>query len=94
MTNFRLIHRSVVKEYLTGADPYIPGLVVLYSASPANVEVEHLPRAVGSSNYGFAKISKLVLSILFNYSVIPLRAVILTGLFVSLAGFYTVHMLY
>ena len=89
MTNFRLIHSSVVNRICDyrGADPYIPGLVVLYSSSPANVEVEHLPRAVGSSNYGFAKISKLVLSILFNYSVIPLRAVILTGLFVSLAGF-------
>lgn len=89
MTNFRLIHRDIVDricEY-KGADPYIPGLVVLYSSNPINVEVEHMPRAVGKSNYGIRKISKLVLSILFNYSVIPLRAVILSGLLVSLAGF-------
>ena len=89
MTNFRLIHKDVVKRICAykGADPYIPGLVVLYASNPANVEVEHLPRAVGKSNYGIKKISKLIISILFNYSVIPLRAVIFSGVLFSFVGF-------
>ena len=45
MTNFRLIHRDIVDricEYRGRS--YIPGLVVLYSSNPINVEVEHMSR--------------------------------------------------
>lgn len=88
MTNFRLIRRDIISricEY-KGADPYIPGLVVLYASNPANIEVQHLERAFGKSNYGIRKISKLVFSILFNYSVIPLRLAIIMGLVISILG--------
>ena len=89
MTNFRLIHRSVVDRITSfrGTDPYIPGLVIAYSGNPANVEVLHQPREIGKSNYGIKEISKLILSMLFNYSIYPLRFMVASGFIVSLLGF-------
>ena len=89
MTNFRLIHRSVVDRITSfrGTDPYIPGLVIAYSGNPANVEVLHQPREIGKSNYGIKEISKLILSMLFNYSIYPLRFMVASGFIVSILGF-------
>ena len=89
MTNFRLIHRSVIDRISSfrGTDPYIPGLVIAYSGSPANVEVIHESREIGKSNYGIREISKLVLSMLFNYSIYPLRFMVASGFIVSMSGF-------
>jgi len=89
LSNFRLLHRDVVKricEYQSPF-PYIPGLALRFSGSPANVEVDHQPRRVGSSNYNFLRIAKLVATLLFNYSSFPLRLVMGLGLVVSLLSF-------
>lgn len=102
LSNFRLIRRDVVDRicaYHT-AYPYIPGLVLMFSAHPANVDVEHRARAVGHSNYTLPKILALVMRILFNYSSFPLRLVsavgaivaavsLLLGLFYLVRGLWT-----
>ena len=85
LSNFRMLHKDVVKricEYQSPF-PYIPGLALRFSGSPANVEVDHQPRRVGSSNYNFLRIAKLVATLLFNYSSFPLRFVMGLGLAVS-----------
>ncbi|MFC1976440.1 glycosyltransferase family 2 protein [Chloroflexota bacterium] len=81
LTNFRMIRRDVVDRMCAYQTiyPYIPGLALMFSANPANVWVEHKPRAVGGSNYNFFKIAELVMRILFNYSSFPLRLVSLIG---------------
>lgn len=89
LSNFRLVRRDVVDRicaYRT-AYPYIPGLVLMFSASPANVYVEHRARAEGRSNYTLPKIVALVMRILFNYSSFPLRAVSATGAIVAAVSF-------
>ncbi len=89
LSNFRILHKDVVKrvcEYQSPF-PYIPGLALMFSVSPANVEVEHLPRRVGKSSYNMLRIARLVATILFNYSSFPLRLVMGIGLVVSLASF-------
>ncbi|HEX4299655.1 MAG TPA: glycosyltransferase family 2 protein [Gammaproteobacteria bacterium] len=89
LSNFRLLHKDVVKricEYQSPF-PYIPGLALRFSGSPANVEVDHQPRRVGSSNYNFLRIAKLVATLLFNYSSFPLRFVMGLGLAVSALSF-------
>ena len=85
LSNFRLLHKDVVKricEYQSPF-PYIPGLALRFSGSPANVDVDHQPRRIGSSNYNFLRIAKLVATLLFNYSSFPLRFVMGLGLAVS-----------
>ncbi|HEY1991975.1 MAG TPA: glycosyltransferase family 2 protein [Gammaproteobacteria bacterium] len=89
LSNFRLLHQDVVRricEYQSPF-PYIPGLALMFSASPANVDVDHQPRRLGTSSYTFSRIAKLVATILFNYSSFPLRLVMGIGLMVSLLSF-------
>jgi len=89
LSNFRLLHKDVVQricEYQSPF-PYIPGLALMFCHSPANVEVEHHPRRIGSSSYGFVRIAKLVATLLFNYSSFPLRFVMGLGLLVSIVSF-------
>ena len=89
LSNFRLLHRDVVKRICDYQSPfpYIPGLALMFSAAPANVDVDHQPRRVGESSYNFTRIAKLVATILFNYSSFPLRLVMGIGLVVSLLSF-------
>ncbi len=89
LTNFRLIRKDVIDrvcEYKSTL-PYIPGLLVMFSSDRRNVLVEHHSRNSGKSNYNFRRIMKLVFSILFNYSSIPLVVMAGLGFFVSLISF-------
>lgn len=75
LTNFRIIRRDVIDRVCRDRSfsPYIPGLVLKYSAHRCNVLVRHQPRLVGTSNYTWKKILRLMATILFNHSSIPLR---------------------
>jgi glycosyltransferase involved in cell wall biosynthesis len=75
LSNFRIIRRDVVDRVCRDRSfaPYIPGLVLKYSARRCNVLVRHQPRAEGKSNYTWRKMLRLVATILFNHSSIPLR---------------------
>ena len=89
VTNFRIIHRDVVRrmcDYRTNY-PYITGLSLMFSTRRANVWVEHHPRKVGKSNYNLLRIATLVTRILFNYSSYPLRIVSVAGFVVALLSF-------
>lgn len=101
LSNFRLIHRTVVDRICAyrGPFPYVPGLCLLYSGRRANALVEHHPRRTGSSNYNWRRILALVSTILFNYSSFPLRFVaglglvtagisLLLGMYYLLAGLF------
>lgn len=89
LTNFRIIHRDVINRICrdTSYAPYIPGLVLKYSSHRCNVLVRHQPRAEGKSNYTWRKIIRLVATILFNYSSIPLRYGAIFGFAVALGSF-------
>jgi glycosyltransferase involved in cell wall biosynthesis len=98
VTNFRLLHRDVVQRILDSGNtyPYITGQALLYSASPVNADVRHLPRAAGQSTYSLRKIVSLVLRIAFSYSPAPLQLTAGLGAVVALASFligvvYLVH---
>lgn len=89
LSNFRLIHRDVVDRVCRDNSyaPYIPGLVLKYSARRCNVLVKHHPRVDGKSNYNWRRIIRLVASILFNHSAIPLRCSAAFGFVVAACGF-------
>ena len=89
LTNYRLMHRDVVKRivgYRT-SQPYITGLSIMFAANPANALVEHREREVGTSQYTFFRIARLVMRILFNYSAWPLRMVNTIGMIVAAFSF-------
>ena len=75
VSNFRILRRDVVERICGSrtAHPYITGQALMFSNDPADVLVRHDPRPVGTSNYGMRRIVSLVLTILFSYSVFPLR---------------------
>ena len=89
VSNFRILRRDVVDRICESrtAYPYITGQALLYSNRQTNVDVEHAPRAVGKSTYSTIRIAKLVLRILFSYSLFPLRLSALIGFVISALSF-------
>jgi len=89
LSNFRIVRRDVVDRVCREASvaPYIPGLVLKYSAHRCNVLVQHLPRAKGESNYTLVRLLGLVGNILFNHSTIPLRYAAAFGFVISAVSF-------
>jgi polyisoprenyl-phosphate glycosyltransferase len=89
VSNFRILRREVVDRICRSrtAHPYIPGQALLYSSSPADVLVRHEPRTVGTSGYTLPRILRLVMTILFSYSLWPLRVAALTGFAVAVLSF-------
>jgi polyisoprenyl-phosphate glycosyltransferase len=90
LTNFRLIRRDVVDRVCRDQSvmPYIPGLVIKFSAKRCNIIVRHQARAEGQSNYTLRKLLRLVASILFNHSTIPLRYGAALGFIVAAISFF------
>jgi len=89
LTNFRIISKKVadrIRAYKTFY-PYIPGLILMFSSTIANVETEHAPRHTGVSNYGLGKILKLMARLLFNYSSYPLKVLTMIGFSISMLSF-------
>ncbi|MPZ61059.1 MAG: glycosyltransferase [Propionibacteriales bacterium] len=89
VSNFRILRRDVVDRICRSrtAHPYITGQAVLYSSNPSHVSVRHDPRRNGTSTYNMARIIRLVLTILFSYSLFPLRLAALTGFVVAAGSF-------
>jgi glycosyltransferase involved in cell wall biosynthesis len=89
VSNFRILRRDVVDRICASrsAYPYITGQALLYSSRRSNVEVEHAPRAVGKSTYSPIRIVRLVVRILFSYSLFPLRFSAVIGFLISVFSF-------
>ena len=90
LTNFRIFTRDVANRIIHYKTfyPYIPGLLIMFSSSMANVETEHKSRKVGKSNYSMFKILKLIARLLFNYSSFPLKVMTYIGVSVSMISFF------
>lgn len=88
VSNFRILRRDVVDRICASASsyPYITGLALLHSGNPGNVLTEHHQRASGDSNYGPTRIARLVLTILFSYSLFPLRLMAGVGAVIALVS--------
>ncbi|HSE56175.1 MAG TPA: glycosyltransferase family 2 protein [Nocardioidaceae bacterium] len=85
VSNFRILRRDVVDRIAASrtAHPYLTGQALMYSSNRANVTVRHESRQVGKSSYNLVRILKLVFTILFSYSLFPLRMAALAGFVVA-----------
>jgi undecaprenyl-phosphate 4-deoxy-4-formamido-L-arabinose transferase len=63
-----------------GPYPYVDGLIFQVTQNVGRLQVEHLPRIEGRSNYTLARLFRLWLSMFSNFSVIPLRFATLFGI--------------
>ena len=83
LSSFRCLS-GFVREHITasyeGPFPYVDGLVFQVTQNVGRLQVNHLPRAEGRSNYTLARLFRLWLSMFLNFSVIPLRFATLFGI--------------
>jgi undecaprenyl-phosphate 4-deoxy-4-formamido-L-arabinose transferase len=69
-----------------GPFPYVDGLIMQATQAIDTIEVEHLPRATGRSNYTLKRLVRLWLNIFVNFSVMPLHLSTIAGFALSLIG--------
>jgi glycosyltransferase involved in cell wall biosynthesis len=88
LCSFRCISAFVVENVLRyqGPYPYIDGLILQVTRNVGALEVMHLPRAEGHSNYTMRRLVRLWLNMFVNFSVIPLRFSTLIGFITSILG--------
>lgn len=88
LSSFRCLSALVVRGVTRyrGPYPYIDGLIMQVTQRIDSVEVEHLPRAEGRSNYSFRRLVRLWLNLVTSFSLAPLRLAMLAGAVLALLG--------
>lgn len=86
LSSFRCMNAFTAKSILahTGPFPYVDGLIMQVTQNLGRLEVAHLPRSTGRSNYTLRRLMLLYFSMLLNSSVAPLRMG--TGVGITMAG--------
>jgi len=89
LSSFRCLSAFVARHVVAydGPFPYLDGLILQTTQSIGRLEVGHLPRAEGRSNYTVRRLLRLWLSMALNFSVMPLRVATLFGFVMSVLGF-------
>ncbi|HXY98787.1 MAG TPA: glycosyltransferase family 2 protein [Stellaceae bacterium] len=89
LSSFRCFSAFVVREITRyeGPFPYVDGLILQVTQSLGRLEVQHLPRAHGRSNYTLRRLVRLWLNMVVNFSVMPLRLATFGGFALGLIGF-------
>ena len=88
LSSFRCMSALAVREVAkySGPYPYVDGLLMQVTQRLDSIEVKHLPRAEGRSNYTLKRLVLLWLNLATNFSVLPLRLAILAGAAMGLLG--------
>ncbi len=88
LSSFRCMSAMAVREVTKyrGPYPYVDGLLMQVTQRLDSIEVKHLPRAEGRSNYTLKRLILLWLNLATNFSVLPLRLAILAGLAMGALG--------
>jgi undecaprenyl-phosphate 4-deoxy-4-formamido-L-arabinose transferase len=84
----RAYRRSIVERIVAcqEASQFIPALANTFAASVAEVVVDHGPRQHGRSRYGLFRLLRLNFDLLTGFSLLPIQAVSLMGIAVSVLG--------
>jgi glycosyltransferase involved in cell wall biosynthesis len=88
LSSFRCMNAFVVEQIIKYDGPfsYIDGLILQATQSIGRIEVQHLPRAEGRSNYTLRRLIRLWMNMFLNFSVMPLRIATLAGVMFSVLG--------
>ncbi|MBC9208776.1 glycosyltransferase family 2 protein [Roseomonas aerophila] len=88
LSSFRCMSALVVREVAryAGPYPYVDGLIMQVTQRIDSIEVMHLARAEGRSNYTMRRLIRLWLNLATNFSLLPLRLAMLAGLAMGSLG--------
>ncbi len=88
LSSFRCMSALVVQAVTrySGPYPYVDGLIMQVTQRIDSIEVLHLPRQEGRSNYTVARLVRLWLNLATSFSLAPLRLAIYAGIALSVAG--------
>ncbi len=79
-----LVMRAVTRYQ--GPYPYVDGLIMQVTQRIDSIEVSHLPRIEGRSNYNLRRLIRLWLNLATSFSLAPLRLAVYAGVFMALLG--------
>ena len=88
LSSFRCMSAMVVQAVTrySGPYPYVDGLIMQVTQRIDSIEVRHLPRLEGRSNYTLVRLVRLWLNLATSFSLAPLRLAIYAGLALSIIG--------
>lgn len=88
LSSFRCMSVLVVRSVTRyrGPYPYIDGLIMQVTQRIDSIEVRHLPRAQGRSNYNLQRLIRLWLNLATSFSLAPLRLATLAGIAMAALG--------
>jgi glycosyltransferase involved in cell wall biosynthesis len=88
LSSFRCMSAMVVHSVTRyqGPYPYVDGLIMQVTQRIDSIEVRHLPRIEGRSNYNLARLVRLWLNLATSFSLAPLRLAIYAGVFMAMLG--------
>ena len=88
LSSFRCMSALVVEAVTryAGPYPYVDGLVMQVTRRIDSIEVLHLPRAEGRSNYTLRRLVRLWLNLATSFSLAPLRLAIFAGAAMAAMG--------
>ncbi|NRA65819.1 MAG: glycosyltransferase family 2 protein [Pseudobacteriovorax sp.] len=86
LSSFKVMNRFMVDEIkkYKGSFPYIDGLIFRSTNRIDQISVGHEERKDGQSGYTLTKLIKLWFNMFLNFSIAPLRLMIIAGLITSL----------
>ncbi len=88
LSTFRCMSALVVRSVTrySGPYPYVDGLIMEVTQRIDSIEVRHLARAEGRSNYNLRRLVRLWLNLATSFSLAPLRLAIFAGVVIALLG--------
>jgi undecaprenyl-phosphate 4-deoxy-4-formamido-L-arabinose transferase len=88
LSSFRCMSALVVQAVTrySGPYPYVDGLIMQATQRIDSIEVSHLPRLEGRSNYTLARLVRLWLNLATSFSLAPLRLAVWAGIAMSVLG--------
>ncbi len=88
LSSFRCMSAFVVRAVTryAGPYPYVDGLIMQTTQRIDSIEVKHLPRAVGRSNYTISRLVRLWLNLATSFSLAPLRLAVWAGGIMAVLG--------
>jgi len=92
----RAYRRNIVEAIVASGETstFIPALAYSYSASPAEIEVEHAARAAGESKYRLYDLIRLNFDLMTGFSVVPLQAFTFFGIIIAILSLLFVVFLF
>jgi glycosyltransferase involved in cell wall biosynthesis len=88
LSSFRCMSALVVRSVMRyrGPYPYVDGLIMQVTQRIDSIEVRHLPRAEGRSNYTLTRLVRLWLNLATSFSLAPLRLATIAGIAMAALG--------